>query len=323
MKAVFYSNYGSPNQLKLIEVDRPVPQTGEVLIKTHAASVNSWDWDLLRGKPFIVRLAGGGLSKPKFNILGADVAGVVTAVGGQVTTLKVGDAVFGDLCAARWGGFAEYVCAPAQSLTLKPEALTFEEVAALPQAGVMALQGIRDFKSIHAGHKILINGAGGGVGTYAIQLAKLFNAEVTAVDKADKLQKLTALGADHVIDFAQTDFTKNGLQYDLILDVAANRNIFDYKRALSNDGIYAMIGGSSSTIFQCMLFGKLVSMNGRRQIRILHHQPNKDLKFLADLLANRRIKSVIHKCYALNEAPEALECLGKGDAFGKLIIRPA
>jgi NADPH:quinone reductase-like Zn-dependent oxidoreductase len=321
MKAMVYHTYGSPEAFKLEDVVMPVPNAGEVLIKVQAASVNSWDWDLVRGKPFIVRLAGGGIRKPKLPILGADVAGTVEVVGKNVKQFKPGDAVLGDLCASGWGGFAEYVSVPETTLILKPSGVTFEAAAALPQAGVMALQGIRDYRKLQHGQKVLINGAAGGVGTYAIQLARLFGAEVTAVDRTDKLDFLKSLGADYVIDYTKVDFTQNGQHYDLILDVVATRGIRDYRRALLPGGIYLMIGGTTSTIFQFMVFSSIVSWVGERKLRILIHQPNKDLTFLAGLLQAGKIKSIIDRRYSLVEVPDALQRLGDGNSRGKIIIR--
>jgi NADPH:quinone reductase-like Zn-dependent oxidoreductase len=321
MRAIVYQKYGPTNVLHLTELPLPVPKANEVLIRIHAASVNSWDWDLLRGKPFIVRLAGGGIMKPKLPVLGADVAGIVESVGQKVKQFKRGDAVFGDLSAARWGGFAEFVSAPENLLTFKPPNVSFEQAAALPQAGVMAWQGIHDFRKLQNGQKVLINGAAGGVGTYAVQLAKMLGAEVTAVDRGDKLEILKLLGADHVIDYTMKDFTQTGNQYDLVLDVVARHSLADYKRALLPGGVCVMIGGSTSTILQFMLFRTLASMTDSRKLRILMHQPNKDLTLLMDLLRTGRIKSIIHKCFPLSQVPEALQCIGSGDAIGKIIIQ--
>ncbi len=320
MKAMVYEAYGSPDVLRLENVELPVPQPNEVLIKVAAASVNSWDWDLLRGEPFIVRLPGG-IKKPEFRILGADAAGVVQSTGNNVKQFRQGDAVFGDLCSSGWGGFAEYVCADEKALILKPSGLTFEDAAALPQAGVMAMQGLYDIGKLQAGMKVLINGAGGGVGTYAVQLAKLAGAEVTGVDNGDKFALLRSLGVDHVIDYTREDFTINGKQYDLILDVVAHRSIFDYKRALSPTGIYVVIGGVMSRIFQFMLLGPLISITSSRKMRILNHSPNKNLSLLAELVSSGKIKSVIHKCYSLAEVPKAMQCLGEGKVKGKAVIK--
>ncbi len=321
MEAIVYHKYGLADVLSLTELPLPVPKANEVLIKVYTASVNSWDWDLLRGKPFIVRLAGGGIVKPKLPVLGADVAGVVEAVGENVKQFRPGDAVFGDFSSAHWGGFAEFVCAPENLLTFKPSNVTFEQAAALPQAGVMAWQGIHDFRKLQEGQKVLINGAAGGVGTYAIQFAKMFDAEVTAVDRGDKLEILKALGADHVIDYTMEDFTRTGNRYDLVLDVVAHRGLGDYKRTLLPGGVYVMIGGATSTVLQFMLFSSLASMADSRKLRILMHRPNKDLNVLANLLQSGRIKSIIHKRFPLAEVPEALQCIGSGNAVGKIIVQ--
>ncbi|MCH8089835.1 MAG: NAD(P)-dependent alcohol dehydrogenase, partial [Chloroflexi bacterium] len=252
MKAIVYHKYGLPDVLGFEEVEKPTPRDDEVLVKVHAASINSWDWDLLRGRP-VVRM--WGLFKPKYTIPGSDIAGRVEAVGRKVKQFQPGDEVYGDLSGCGWGGFAEYVCGRENALALKSTSMTFEEAAAVPQAGLLALQGLRDKIEIRPGHKVLMNGAGGGVGTFAIQIAKNLGAEVTGVDSARKFDMIRSLGADHVIDFAIEDFTKNGQQYDLILDVVASRSMFDYKRALSPHGTYVMIGGSGARILQVMLLG--------------------------------------------------------------------
>ena len=266
MKAIVCHSYGGPDVLELKELVKPTPEDNEVLIKVHAASINSWDWDLLQGKPFIVRLVSGELFKPKKKILGCDVAGRIEAVGKKVENFKPGDEVFGDLCAGGWGGFAEYVCAQQNALSHKPASMTFEEAASLPQAAVMALQSLRDKGQIQLGHKVLINGAGGGVGTFAVQMAKSFGAHVTGVDSTKKLAMVRSLGADDVIDYTREDFTKNGQLYDLIIDVAAYRSIFDYKRVLSPKGIYVLIGGSTARAFQTLFLGPWVSMFGSKEI---------------------------------------------------------
>ncbi len=318
MQAMVYTEYGPPHVLQLKEVEKPVPKEDELLIKVHAASVNSWDWDLLRGKPFLVRL--DGLRKPKYKILGCDVAGRVEAVGSNVTQFQPGDAVFGDLSGCSWGAFAEYVCATENALTLKPAGMTFAQAAAIPQAAVLALQGLRNKRAIQPGQKVLINGAGGGVGTFAVQLAKAFGAQVTAVDSTQKLEMLGTLGADHVIDYTQADFTQNGQRYDLILDVVAKRSIFDTKRALTPDGIFVMVGGATAAIFQVATLGTWFSMTGSQKLGILMHQPNKDLAFVKDLFAASKVVPVIDRCYSLFEVPQALQYLGEGHARGKVVI---
>ena len=290
------------------------------MIKVHAASVNSWDWENLVGKPFLARLFWG-LFKPKHNILGADIAGRVEAIGGNVRQFRPGDVVFGDLCDCGWGGFAEYVCAREDALALKPENMTFEQAAAVPQAAVMALQGVRDYGQVQPGQKVLINGAGGGVGSFAVQMAKSFGAEVTGVDSANKLDMIRLIGADHVIDYTQEDFTKTGQCYDLILDVAAHRSMFDYKRALNSDGGYFMIGGATVRILQVLLLGQWLSMTGsRKKMGILAHKPNKDLTLIKTLLESGKVVPVIDRCYPLSEVAEALRYFGEGHHRGKVVI---
>ncbi len=318
MKAIVYTKYGSPDVLQLKEVEKPTPKDNEVLVTVHAASLNSWDWDLLRGKPFLVRL--WGLLRPKYQILGADIAGRVEAVGKNVKLFQPGDAVFGDLCRCGWGGFAEYVCAKENALAIKPASMTFEEVAAIPQAGVMALQSIRDKGQVQPGQQVLINGAGGGVGTFAVQIAKSYGAEVTGVDNTKKLDMLHSIGADQVIDYTQEDFTKNGQRYDLIVDVVANRSIVDYKRALSPNGILVMVGGSMSALFQTFFLGPWISMMGSKKMGILAHEPNKNLVHMKEFFETGKVVPVIDRRYPLSEVAEALRYLGEGHAKGKVVI---
>jgi NADPH:quinone reductase-like Zn-dependent oxidoreductase len=326
MKAIVYTKYGPPDVLQLKEVEKPTPKDNEVLVKVHAASVNSWDWELLRRKPFLNRLTAG-LLKPKYKILGADIAGWVEAVGRNVKQFQPGDEVYGDLCRSGWGGFpqygwggfAEYVCARENALALKSASMTFEQAAAVPQAGLLALQGLRKGQ-IQKGQKVLINGAGGGVGTFAVQIAKSFGAEVTGVDSTGKLDMLRSIGADHVIDYAQEDFTKSGQRYDLILDVAAYHSIFDYKRVLSPKGIYVFVGGSMAAARQVMFLGPLISMTRSKKMGILIYKPNKDLAFMKELLEAGKVVPVIDRRYPLSEAPEAVRYLGEGYAQGKVVI---
>ena len=319
MKAIVYHTYGSPNVLKLADVAKPAPGDDEVLIKVHAAALNSWDWDRLTGKPYVYRLLFG-LLKPKLPILGADVAGPVEAVGRNVQQFQPGDAVFGDLCEGGWGGLAEYVCARETALTLKPAGMTFEQAAAIPQAGVLALQGLRDKRPVQPGQKVLINGAGGGVGTFAVQMAKSFGAEVTGVDSPAKLEMLRSLGADHVIDYTQEDYTQTDQQYDLIVDVVARRSISDYKRALTPQGTFVVIGGSIATILQTATLGTWYSKSGGKQMSLLMHRPNKDLASIIALFESGQVVPVIDKCYPLPEAAEAIRYLGAGQAKGKVVI---
>ncbi|HEY0070264.1 MAG TPA: NAD(P)-dependent alcohol dehydrogenase [Chloroflexia bacterium] len=318
MKAVVYTQYGSPDVLQIKEVAKPIPTDDEVLVKVQAVSVNRTDWEGLIGKPFYARI--GGLLKPRRQILGSDIAGRVEAVGGNIRRFKPGDEVFGDIL-GRMGGFAEYVCVRERALALKPAGMTFEEVAAIPQAAVIALQGIRDKGQVQPGQKVLINGAGGGTGMFAVQLAKLYGAEVTGVDNTGKLDFMRSLGADHVIDYTQEDFTRNGKQYDLILDVIAHRSVFACKRALRPNGSYFCAGGSLATAFQILLLGPLIRRATGRKIRFLVVHPNlKDMVHLTELYETGKVVPVIDRCYPLSEVPEALRYVGEGRAKGKVVI---
>jgi NADPH:quinone reductase-like Zn-dependent oxidoreductase len=318
LKAIVYYEYGLPNVLKLEEIDMPTPRDNEVLIKVYAVSVNRSDWEGLVGKPLYVRI--GGLIKPRDKILGSDIAGIVEAVGKDVKQYKSGDEVFG-LILNYGGGFAEYACKSEKALALKPAGMTFEEASAIPQAAFIALQGIRDKGQVRPGQKVLINGAGGGTGTFAIQLAKLAGAEVTGVDNSEKLDFMRTLGADHVIDYTKEDFTKNGQQYDLILDVIASRSIFACKRALKPNGNYFMAGGSVATMFQSLLLGPWIKRITSRNIKLLVVQTaSKDLIYITELIESGKVKLVIDKRYSLSETAEALRYLGEGHAKGKVVI---
>jgi len=318
MKAIVYTERGPPPVFKQIEVEIPTPKDDEVLVKVNATSVNSWDWELLRTRPSMVSL--GKRSDPRYKILGADIAGRVEAVGRDVKQFKPGDEVFGDLCQSGWGGFAEYVCARENALSLKPASMTFEEAAAVPQAGLLALQGLRKKRQIQPGQKVLINGAGGGVGTFAVQIAKSYGAEVTGVDSTSKLDMMRSIGADHVIDYTKEDYTKSGQRYDLILDMKGYRSIFDYRRALRPRGIFVMVGGSWGLSFKLIFLGPLISIIGRKKMGILAYKPNKDLASLIDLIDAGKVVPVIDRRYPLSEVAEALRYLGEGHAKGKLVI---
>lgn len=321
MKAVVYREYGSPEVLKVEEVEKPAPTDDELLIKIQAASVNRSDWEGLIGKPLYARM--GGLRKPSNKILGSDVAGRVEKVGKNNREFKPGDEVFGEMDDYR-GGFAEYVCTRGKAWALKPAGMTFEETAAIPQAGVIALQGIRDKGKIRPGQQVLINGAGGGTGVFAIQLAKLYGAEVTGVDNGDKLDFMRSLGADHVIDYTREDFTKNGKVYDFILDLVAYRSVFDYQRALKPNGSYYAVGGSVARFFQILLLGPWIRRTTGKKIRILAVQRNrKDLASITELCQAGKIVLVIDRRYPLNQVPEALRYLGEGHAKGKVVIKVA
>jgi len=319
MKAMVYTEYGPPDVLELKEIDKPIPNDDEVLIKIHAASINDWDWGFLQGTPFLNRLIGG-LLKPKVQILGCDIAGRVETVGRNAKQFQPGDEVFGDLCECGFGGFAEYVCARENALALKPASMTFEEAAAIPQAGMLAVQGLRDKGQIQQGQKILINGAGGGVGTFGVQIAKLYGVEVTGVDSPGKLDMMRSLGFDHVIDYTKEDFTKNGQCYDLILDNKMSRSVFGYMRALSPNGIYVTTGGSMIRFFQAFLLSPLISIFSKKRVRIVALKPNKDLVYINELFKAGKITSVIDGPYKLSEVPEALRYFGEGNHKGKIII---
>lgn len=316
MKAIVYTRYGSPDVLQLKEVEKPIPGDDKILIKVHAVSVNRSDWEGLVGKPLYARL--GGLLKPGNQILGSDVAGRVEAVGKDNTQFKPGDDVFGEM-ENYHGGFAEYVCTRGKIWAMKPASLTFEQAAAIPQAGVIALQGLRG--RVQQGQSVLINGAGGGAGSFAVQLAKLYGAEVTGVDNAGKLDFMRSLGADHVVDYTREDFTRNGKQSDLILDLIAYRSAFAYARALKPNGSYYAVGGSVATFLQFLLFGPWIRRTSGRQVRLLAVQRNrKDLEFITGLCESGKIALPIDKRYPLGEVPEALQYLGEGRAKGKVVI---
>jgi NADPH:quinone reductase-like Zn-dependent oxidoreductase len=321
MKAIVRTKYGPPDVLKLEEVPKPTPGDDQVLIRVHAASVNAADWHLLTADIFLVRLMGRGLMRPKDKILGADVAGRVEAVGRNVKQFKPGDEVFGDIFGCGGGGFAEYACAREDALALKPASLTFEEAAAVPLAAVTALQGLRDKGKIRPGQKVLVNGASGGVGTFAVQIAKSLGAEVTAVCSTRNLDMVRSIGADQVIDYTKEDFTKSGQRYDLILAANGYHPILDYRRALSPKGIYVMSGGSWAQMFQAMLLGPWISMTGSKKMGALSAKANpKDLAFVKELLEAGKVKPVIDRRYPLSEVPEALRYLGEGHARGKIVI---
>jgi NADPH:quinone reductase-like Zn-dependent oxidoreductase len=319
MKAVVMESYGSPEVLELRDVAKPTPRAGEVLVRVHAASINDWDWGLLHGVPFIFRIFYGPFT-PKVKIIGGDLAGRVEAVGRDVKTFKPDDEVYGDLCMSGFGALAEFVCAPEECLAHKPARMTFEQAAAIPQAGMLAVQGLIDVGRIQSGQKLLLNGAGGGVGTFALQMAKLYDVEVTVVDKPGKLKMLRDLGADHVIDYSQQDFTKSDKAYDLILDVKTTRSPFAYARALKPKGTYVTVGGSIPYILQVVVLGPLISRLNNKHIRIVGLKPNKDLAYMNELFEAGKMTPVIEGPYKLAEVREAFRLFGTGDHKGKIIV---
>jgi NADPH:quinone reductase-like Zn-dependent oxidoreductase len=334
VKAIVCTEYGSPDVLQLQEVAKPAPKHNEVLVRVHATSLNAADLETLRGV-FVVRMAAP--RKPMYKILGSDIAGRVEAVGANVEQFQPGDEVWGDLSGSGFGAFAEYVSVPEDALAPKPASMTFEEAATYPQAGILALQNLRGAGSsspglllsgkgqIQPGQKVLINGAGGGVGTFAVQIAKCFGAEVTGVDSTRKLDMLRSIGADHVMDYTREDFTKSGQRYDLILDVVARRSIFAYRRALSPKGVFVYVGGSTAAIFQALLLAPLISMTGSRKMGVVMQKPNskEDLDFLTELFEAGQVVPVIDRRYPLSEVPESLRYLEEGHALGKVVITVA
>ncbi|MEQ1914729.1 MAG: NAD(P)-dependent alcohol dehydrogenase [Sideroxydans sp.] len=324
MKAIVYKEYGSPDVLHLEEVAMPIPADGEVRVKVQAASVNAADWRLMRADPFLARLYTGLFKPTRFQILGGDIAGRVEAVGKDVSQFKVGDEVFGEVSASGFGGFAEFKCARENELVLKPANLSFEEAAAVPLAALAALQGLRDKGRIQSGQKVLIYGASGGVGTFAVQIAKCFGADVTAVCSTAKMELARSLGADHVLDYTQEDFTQSGARYDLILAANGDRSIFDYKRALNEGGIYVMVGGKAGQLFQALLLGPWLSMLGSKKMRAVTSKPNQeDLLFLKELIESGKLKPVIDRRFPLSEVADAVRYIEAGHATGKVVISVA
>ncbi|HUW10965.1 MAG TPA: NAD(P)-dependent alcohol dehydrogenase [Anaerolineae bacterium] len=322
MRAVVYTKYGPPEVLQLREVEKPALMEDEVLVKVHAASVNYADCSFVRGKPFLVRLIGAGLLKPRNTILGSDIAGRVETVGGKVMQFQPGDEVFGDISDRGMGGFAEYVSVPEDALVPKPASMTFEAAAAVPMAAVVALQGLRDEGQIQPGQKVLINGASGGIGTFAVQIAKSFGADVTGVCSTRNLDMVRSIGADQVIDYTQEDFTQNEQHYDLILDIVANRSASDYMRALSPKGVCVLVGYSSPAVmFRIMFQGRGTSKTGSRKVVSLAAKPSrKDLVFVKELLEAGKVVPIVDRLYPVSEVAEAIRHYGERHAQGKVVV---
>lgn len=319
MKAIVYRRYGGSDALHLEDAQRPTPGPGEVLVEVHAASVNSWDVDLLRGRPFVTRLAAP--LRPKHPILGSDVAGVVTAVGKGVEDLAPGDAVFGDLSGAGWGAFAEYVCAPESRLVLKPAKMSFEEAAAIPQAGLLAYQGLREGGGVKKGDRLLVNGGGGGAGTFAIQLARREGAIITAVDRGEKLELMRTLGADHVIDYELADPTRVKRPYEFVLDVSLHRSPFDWARALAPGGRYVALGGETPRLLELAAIGPMVRRTQGKHLSLLILKwRREDLETLARLFEAGTVDPIIDRSYRLAETPAAIERLAEGHTLGKVVV---
>jgi NADPH:quinone reductase-like Zn-dependent oxidoreductase len=320
MKAIVYTEYGSPDVLQLKEVAKPTPKDDEVLVKVHATSLNAADFENLRGT-WSARF--GGPIRPMNKILGTDLAGTVEAVGANVKKYQPGDEVWGDLSFPYgFGTFAEYVCVSEKALALKPASMTFEEASTYPQAGIIPLQTLRDKAQIQPSEQVLINGAGGGQGTFAVQIAKMYGAEVTGVDSAEKLDLLRSIGADHVLDYRQTDYTRSGERYDVIFDVVAHRSVFDYRRALKPGGMFFIVGGSFSSFLQVLILGALISRIEEKRLGLNVYESNneEDLLELAALFEAGKVVPVIDRYYPLSEVPEALRYLEDGHALGKVVI---
>lgn len=323
MKAIVYTQYGTPDVFRWQEVPKPTPKDNQVLIKVHASSVNAAESHLMHGRPYLMRLAFG-LFKPKNTILGSDVAGTVVAVGRDVTQFQVGDEVFGDIGDTGMGAFAEYACGSESALVHKPANATFEQAASMPIAALTALQGLRDQGQIQAGQKVLISGAAGGVGSFALQIAKSYGCEVTGVCRTDKVEMVRSMGADHVIDYKKEDFTQRGKQYDLILDAAAFHPFAECKRALTPQGTYVLAGGSMSLLFQLMLFSNFISEKGGKQFRTLVAKIKKsDLQILSQLLETKQITPMLDRSYPLDQVADALRYLESGNVKGKVVITVA
>ncbi len=319
MKAIVRTKYGSPDVLELREIDKPDPADNQVLVRVHAASVNPLDWHVLRGEPFLVRLMGFGLLKPKHRILGADMAGRVEAVGKNVIQFKAGDEVFG----SSMGGFAEYACVREDKLALKPTAMTFEQAAAAPVAGITALQALRDRGRLQFGQQVLIHGASGGVGTFAVQIAKALGAHVTGVCSGRNVEMVRSIGADHVIDYTKEDFWRSGKEYDLIVDNAAFYSIRKPLRALKPAGIYVGVGGSASTasLLGSLILNPLISkIKGKKAVSFMANVNQTDLAFLKGLLESGKVVPVIDRKYPLSDIPQAIRYVEEGHARGKVII---
>lgn len=321
MKAVRHTRYGPPSALEVRNVERPTPAPDQVLVRVRAASVNAADWHVARGEPFVVRLMDFGIRAPKHAGFGADVAGEVEAVGSAVTAFRPGDAVFGDLSDSGRGSFAEYVAADEDALVPIPEAVSFEEAAATPMAAVTALQGLRDEGALREGQRVLVNGASGGVGTFAVQIATAQGAHVTGVCSPEKVDTVREIGADEVIDYTKIDYANTGERYDLVLDAGAHRSVLASRRALAPDGRYVMVGGGFGPMLQAMTLGPLLSRLGDRDVRMLMAKPDReDLQTVADLLESGAVEPVIDRTFPLEAAPEAVEYLESGRAIGKVVI---
>ncbi|RDW15430.1 NAD(P)-dependent alcohol dehydrogenase [Oceanobacillus chungangensis] len=320
MKAIISSEYGGPDTLQFNEIEKPKPLDNQVLVKIHAASMNYGNMLLLKGYPLLARLVFG-VRKPKFTIPGGDMSGTVEAVGKNITQFQPGDEVFGDLSGSGWGAFAEYAAVPEEAIVRKPHNLSFEEAAAVPMAAVTALQAIRNKGKLKPGQKVLVHGATGGVGLFAVQIAKALGAEVTAVVSTRNVDLVQTVGADHTIDYTKEDFAEQEQNYDLILGVNGSRSISTYKRKLNNGGIYVNVGGGNSQLFQTLLLGPLLFIGGNKKASLFLQRANqKDLEFLRELIEEGKVKAIIDKTFQLSEAPEAYRYFEEEHIQGKVVL---
>ena len=317
MKAVVYDRYGPPENLRLEEIPIPKPKKQEVLVRIHATALNASDIEFLTANPSYVRT--WGLFRPKYRVLGSDISGVVKEIGQKVSKFQIGDEVFGDIIFC-FGGFAEYVCVPENLLVKKPDGLSHEEAATLPQSGLTSLQGLREKGKIKGGEQVLINGGGGGSGSFAIQLAKMWGTEVTGVDKSEKFDFMESLGADHVIDYSENDFTKAGKQYDLILDFVSTHSPFALRKVLKQTGRYVLVGGATNQILKILLLGWIISKFSSKSIGMLAYEANQYLEELADFVMSGKIKPIIDRRYSLDETKSAMQYLYEGKTKGNLVI---
>ena len=319
MKAILLEEYGRPDVLKLGEVPKPIPNDGEVLVKIHSASINDWDWGLVRGKPFVIRLFFG-LIKPKITIPGVDISGKIEVVGDKVSSFKVGDEIYCDLSECGFGGFAEYVCVPEKMLSKKPSNISHNDASALPHAGLLALQGLVEKGKVKSGQRVLINGAGGGVGTLGIQILKSYDLHITGVDSEEKLELMKSLGFDSVIDYKKVDYTETGEKYDLILDTKSYKSAFKIPRSLKKNGTYVTVGGSMGRLLEIAVLGPLISLLSTKKFSVLFHEPNKGLEQISELVEKGQIEPVVDGPYEFDRIPELLQYFGEGKHLGKIVV---
>ncbi|MCG2588805.1 NAD(P)-dependent alcohol dehydrogenase [Rhodohalobacter sulfatireducens] len=319
MKAILLKKYGTPYDLTIGKVAKPVPKHNEVLVRVHSASINDWDWGLVRGKPFVIRLFFG-LRKPKIQFPGVDISGKIEALGSNVSSFEIGDEIYCDLSDCGLGGFAEYVCVPEKILSKKPSNISYSDASALPHAGVLALQGLVEKGKVRSGQSVLINGAGGGVGTLGIQILKSYGVKVTGVDSDKKLGLMKSLGFDSVMDFKKTEFTATGDKYDLILDAKSNRSVFKYARSLKKNGTYVTVGGSMVRLIEIALMGSLISLFTSKKLSVLILEPNKGLDRISKLAEKGQMKPVIDGPHPFDKIPELIQYFGEGKHLGKIVV---